>query len=116
MQWFLRAAYENDASGGEADLIYAETKARYFEMPAIHPARSEESQWGHVFEKGKLKNYNAVSASISRTVRRLAERRLVTVISRSKPGSYPPSRAEVRLTEKGFVVAKALFDAERRQK
>lgn len=110
MQWILRAAYENDASGGEADLLYAEIKTGYFKMPAIHPARSEESQWGHVFKKSKLENYGAVSATISRAARRLAKRGLVT-ISRSRAGKYPPARCELRLTEQGWVVAKALFDA-----
>lgn len=97
-------------SGGEADLLYAEIKTGYFKMPAIHPARSEESQWGHVFKKSKLENYGAVSATISRAARRLAKRGLVT-ISRSRAGKYPPARCELRPTEQGWVVAKALFDA-----
>ena len=118
MRWMLLAAYNNDASGGQADLLFAEVKAGFFGLPAIHPPRSEEedSQWGHVFEKSKLKNYAAVSASISRSARRLAVRGLVTIISRSEPDRYPPSRCELRLTEKGRVIAKALFDASKRHK
>jgi hypothetical protein len=72
----LRAAWDNDASGGEPDLLYAEIMAKYFGMPCTRDPRSE---WGHKFAKSKLKNYAKVSATISRAVHLLADRGLVKV-------------------------------------
>lgn len=110
-KWVLRAAWDNDASDGEPDLTYPEIKVGYFGMPSIHPARDEWAQRGHLFEKSKLKDYAKVSATISRAVHLLADRRLVVVSRRpGRPGNYwvPPSRAEIRLTEEGVEVARHL--------
>jgi hypothetical protein len=62
-KWILRAAWDNDASGGEPDLFYAEIMAKHFGM---HCTRDPRSEWGHKFAKSKLKNYAKVSATISR--------------------------------------------------
>lgn len=86
-KWILCAAWDNDASDGEPDLVYAEILAGYFGMPYTHELRGE---WGHKFAKS-LENYNSASASTSRAVHRLAERELVTV-TRGKPVGAPRSR------------------------
>jgi hypothetical protein len=75
-KWILRAAWDNDASGGEPDLFYAEIMAKCFGMPCTRDPRSE---WGHKFAKSKLKNYAKVNATVSRAVHLLADRGLVKV-------------------------------------
>lgn len=110
----MRIAYDNDASGGEPDLVYPEILAGHFLLPLVRPARGAS---GWKFKKSLLSNYNAASAAVSRAVNSLAGRGLVKVLYvRNNPDPFVPARAEVRLTEEGFAVAKKLFDASNGEK
>lgn len=94
-KWILFAAWNNDASYDEPDLVYAEIMAEYFGMPWTHEPRGE---WGQKFAKSKLKNYAKVSATISRAVHLLADRGLVTVTRGQPVGAYrsrPLSEKEI---------------------
>ena len=104
-----RAAWLEDH--GRGDAVYPEIKVESFNLPVRRSARGLE-----YFEASTLPNYNAVSATISRAVHRLANaRRGLVTVALSPEGSWLPSRrAEVRLTETGLVMADALETAIRR--
>jgi hypothetical protein len=107
-KWILVAALRNREAGRgigitssstdhAADLFLAEVKANYYGFTKI----KKEMDTSCNFHSADIPNYNAVSASISRSVSNLQQRALVRLFDGR-------NWRAVRLTETGMKTAKSL--------
>jgi hypothetical protein len=107
-KWILVAALRNREAGRgigitssstdhAADLFLAEVKANYYGFTKI----KKEIDTSCNFHSADIPNYNAVSASISRSVSNLQQRALVRLFDER-------NWRAVRLTETGMKTAKSL--------
>ena len=86
-----------------ADLLMAEVKHRYFNLPLKCDYQSGARAYGHVFPKALLPGYNAACAATSRAAMRLETRGLVNRVNAAVTWW-----AGIDLTDAGVAVAKSL--------
>jgi DNA-binding PadR family transcriptional regulator len=95
-RWILKKALEKKRA--HEPLICSAIKHEFYGMPWIHPTRGLA---GWKFERRKLKNYNAVSAAISKAIYRLKARGLITITrSERSVERYRPPPESLEETER----------------